>query len=77
MPTHLTATSRRGLPESGRKRARGRGAGGGGARGRLVVAAHHLAVDAVSWRILVADLMTAWSAVAGGYWPQLPPVGAG
>ncbi|WP_425301083.1 amino acid adenylation domain-containing protein, partial [Nocardia neocaledoniensis] len=43
--------------------------------GRLVLAVHHLAVDAVSWRILVADLMTAWSAVAVGNSPQLPPVG--
>uniref|UniRef100_UPI002453D5B9 non-ribosomal peptide synthetase n=1 Tax=Nocardia neocaledoniensis TaxID=236511 RepID=UPI002453D5B9 len=43
--------------------------------GRLVVAVHHLAVDAVSWRILIADLMTAWSAVAVGDSPQLPPVG--
>ncbi len=52
-----------------------RGADRGASRGRLVVAAHHLAVDAVSWRILVADLMTAWSAVAVGNSPQLPPVG--
>ncbi|MEV0332853.1 amino acid adenylation domain-containing protein [Nocardia sp. NPDC050717] len=46
-----------------------------GTGGRLVVAVHHLAVDAVSWRILIADLMTAWSAVAEGNSPQLPPVG--
>ncbi|MFD4355425.1 amino acid adenylation domain-containing protein [Nocardia sp. NPDC058518] len=47
----------------------------GGPGGRLVLAVHHLAVDAVSWRILVADLMTAWAAVTEGAAPQLPPVG--
>ncbi|MER6666691.1 amino acid adenylation domain-containing protein [Amycolatopsis japonica] len=30
-----------------------------GAKGRLVVAAHHLAVDVVSWRVLLADLQAA------------------
>ncbi|MER7980507.1 amino acid adenylation domain-containing protein [Streptomyces sp. NPDC095817] len=29
-------------------------------RGRLLLVVHHLAVDAVSWRILAADLATAW-----------------
>ncbi|MGW5438980.1 amino acid adenylation domain-containing protein [Nocardia asteroides] len=48
---------------------------GDGSGGRLVVAVHHLAVDAVSWRILVADLMAAWTAVEAGVAPQLPPVG--
>ncbi|MFE6925793.1 amino acid adenylation domain-containing protein [Nocardia sp. NPDC057663] len=47
----------------------------GGPGGRLVLAVHHLAVDAVSWRILIADLMAAWAAVAEGGAPQLPPVG--
>ncbi|MGW6425300.1 amino acid adenylation domain-containing protein [Nocardia sp. NPDC055053] len=47
----------------------------GGPGGRLVLAAHHLAVDAVSWRILIADLMTAWAEVTEGAAPQLPPVG--
>ncbi|MEV6061794.1 amino acid adenylation domain-containing protein [Nocardia asteroides] len=46
-----------------------------GSGGRLVVAVHHLAVDAVSWRILVADLVAAWTAVEAGVAPQLPPVG--
>ncbi|MFH9428131.1 amino acid adenylation domain-containing protein [Streptomyces sp. NPDC017615] len=33
--------------------------------GRLLVVVHHLAVDAVSWRVLAADLATAWQAVTG------------
>ncbi|WP_405461332.1 amino acid adenylation domain-containing protein [Streptomyces sp. NBC_00101] len=33
------------------------------ARGRLLLVVHHLAVDAVSWRILTDDLATAWRAV--------------
>ena len=32
-----------------------------GARGRLLVVAHHLVVDAVSWRILVPDLVATWA----------------
>ncbi|MEV5159357.1 amino acid adenylation domain-containing protein [Streptomyces sp. NPDC053728] len=32
-------------------------------RGRLLLVVHHLAVDAVSWRILAADLATAWQHV--------------
>ena len=34
--------------------------------GRLLVAIHHLAVDGVSWRVLVPDLASAWSAAAAG-----------
>ncbi|NYD51276.1 amino acid adenylation domain-containing protein/non-ribosomal peptide synthase protein (TIGR01720 family) [Actinomadura luteofluorescens] len=30
-------------------------------QGRLLVVLHHLAVDGVSWRILLPDLVTAWS----------------
>ncbi|WP_238009492.1 amino acid adenylation domain-containing protein [Dactylosporangium sp. AC04546] len=33
---------------------------------RLLIVAHHLVVDGVSWRILVEDLATAWRAVADG-----------
>ncbi|MFF5900157.1 amino acid adenylation domain-containing protein [Streptomyces argenteolus] len=32
-------------------------------RGRLLLVVHHLAVDAVSWRILAADLARAWQTV--------------
>ncbi len=36
---------------------------------------HHLAVDGVSWRILVADLASAWQAIASGQAVALPPRG--
>ena len=42
---------------------------------RLMVMIHHLAVDGVSWRILIPDLMTALSAAASGATPVLDPVG--
>ncbi|GAF42984.1 hypothetical protein RW1_005_00890 [Rhodococcus wratislaviensis NBRC 100605] len=44
-------------------------------RGRLLFVIHHLAVDGVSWRILVPDLAAAWAAVSTGTPPTLPPVG--
>ncbi|WP_063763078.1 non-ribosomal peptide synthetase [Streptomyces rimosus] len=43
--------------------------------GRLALAVHHLAVDGVSWRILVPDLRAACEAVADGREPDLDPVG--
>ena len=39
--------------------------------GRLLLTIHHLAVDGVSWRILVPDLAAAWTAIAGGGEPAL------
>ncbi|MFF0487027.1 amino acid adenylation domain-containing protein [Streptomyces sp. NPDC004435] len=42
--------------------------------GRLLVTIHHLAVDAVSWRILLTDLYLAWRSVASGAAPALEPV---
>ncbi|MFD7663920.1 amino acid adenylation domain-containing protein [Streptomyces sp. NPDC059788] len=42
--------------------------------GRLVLAVHHLAVDGVSWRILVPDLQAACEAVAAGREPEPDPV---
>nr|WP_237330481.1 non-ribosomal peptide synthetase [Streptomyces sp. BA2] len=48
---------------------------GPGRVGRLAFVVHHLAVDGVSWRILVPDLKTACEAVAAGREPQLDPVG--
>ncbi|WKX71641.1 non-ribosomal peptide synthetase [Streptomyces sp. XD-27] len=39
--------------------------------GRLLLTIHHLAVDGVSWRILIPDLATAWSAAADGGAPRL------
>nr|UNQ78296.1 non-ribosomal peptide synthetase [Microbispora sp.] len=49
--------------------------GGVGCQGRLLVVVHHLAVDGVSWRVLVPDLVAAWGAVAEGGVPVLAPVG--
>ncbi|WP_243407604.1 non-ribosomal peptide synthetase, partial [Frankia canadensis] len=43
--------------------------------GRLVLVAHHLVVDGVSWRILLADLQAAHAAVRAGERPALDPVG--
>jgi len=48
---------------------------GPGRLGRLVVAVHHLAVDGVSWRILVPDLQMACEAAVAGRDPVLEPVG--
>ncbi|WP_182880432.1 non-ribosomal peptide synthase/polyketide synthase [Microbispora sp. H10949] len=42
---------------------------------RLFVTAHHLAVDGVSWRILLADLETAYRQAAEGRPVTLEPVG--
>src|SRR5437763_12614675 len=47
---------------------------GSNAPGRLLLSIHHLAVDGVSWRILVPDLAAAWQAVAGGGQAELAPV---
>ena len=48
---------------------------GADAAGRLLLSIHHLAVDGVSWRILVPDLAAAWAAIAQGETPALPPRG--
>ncbi|ALC19242.1 peptide synthetase [Streptomyces pristinaespiralis] len=42
--------------------------------GRLLLVVHHLAVDGVSWRVLLDDLAAAWEAVSKGERPVLPPV---
>ncbi|MGW4875636.1 non-ribosomal peptide synthase/polyketide synthase [Streptomyces sp. NPDC004262] len=44
---------------------------GDGGRPVLVLTAHHLVVDAVSWRILLEDLDTAYRALAAGERPSL------
>ncbi|WP_344335233.1 condensation domain-containing protein, partial [Kitasatospora putterlickiae] len=44
-------------------------------RGRLFLAVHHLAVDGVSWRVLVPDLADAYAALAEGGRPAPAPVG--
>ena len=43
--------------------------------GLMLVVAHHLVVDAVSWRILVQDLIMAAGQLAGGTRIALPQVG--
>ncbi|MGH9901316.1 MAG: condensation domain-containing protein, partial [Pyrinomonadaceae bacterium] len=40
--------------------------------GRLLVVVHHLAVDGVSWRILLEDLQTAYARLERGERPELP-----
>ncbi|WP_159393263.1 non-ribosomal peptide synthetase, partial [Streptomyces rimosus] len=45
------------------------------ATGRLLLALHHLVVDAVSWRILLPDLESAWEQAGTGRPVVLDPVG--
>ncbi|MFT2018501.1 amino acid adenylation domain-containing protein, partial [Streptomyces sp. 796.1] len=49
---------------------------GPAAPGRLLLLAHHLVVDAVSWRVLLPDLVQAWQGSADdpGRAVELPPV---
>jgi amino acid adenylation domain-containing protein/non-ribosomal peptide synthase protein (TIGR01720 family) len=46
------------------------------ATNRLLLAAHHLVVDGVSWRILIADLQTVYDQLAAGQPVALPPATA-
>ncbi|MFF6783531.1 amino acid adenylation domain-containing protein [Streptomyces sp. NPDC012510] len=48
----------------------------GDAPGRLLLMAHHLVVDGVSWRVLLPDLAAAWQDVSAGRPVRLDPVGA-
>ncbi|WP_245886697.1 condensation domain-containing protein [Umezawaea tangerina] len=43
-------------------------------QGLLALVVHHLAVDSISWRVLAADLSTAWQAVERGAAITLDPV---
>ena len=45
---------------------------GPGRSGRLLIASHHLAIDGVSWRILLEDLATACGDLRSGRPPVLP-----
>ncbi|MFJ8192048.1 amino acid adenylation domain-containing protein [Streptomyces sp. NPDC096094] len=42
---------------------------------QLVLVAHHVVIDGVSWRILMDDLATAWRQLAAGDPVELPPAG--
>ncbi|MDT0398254.1 MULTISPECIES: non-ribosomal peptide synthetase [Streptomyces] len=42
---------------------------------QLVLVAHHVVIDGVSWRVLMDDLATAWRQSASGAPIELPPVG--
>jgi amino acid adenylation domain-containing protein/non-ribosomal peptide synthase protein (TIGR01720 family) len=42
---------------------------------QLVLVAHHVVIDGVSWRVLMEDLATAWRQLASGAPIELPPVG--
>ncbi|MGH3870236.1 MAG: amino acid adenylation domain-containing protein [Pseudonocardiaceae bacterium] len=44
-------------------------------QGRLLVLAHHLVIDGVSWRILLEDFVAGWAAVRAGKPPE--PAGVG
>jgi non-ribosomal peptide synthase protein (TIGR01720 family) len=46
---------------------------GPGRRRRLLIVIHHLAVDGVSWRILIEDLWNAYERLASGLPASLPP----
>ncbi|MGV4988890.1 condensation domain-containing protein, partial [Streptomyces sp. NRAIS4] len=48
---------------------------GAGRAGRLLLVAHHLVVDNVSWQILVPDLAAACDALGKGEEPALQPTG--
>jgi non-ribosomal peptide synthase protein (TIGR01720 family) len=48
---------------------------GPGVPGRLLLMAHHLVVDGVSWRILLPDLAAAWAETASGRPVTLPRTG--
>ncbi|MCI3928122.1 non-ribosomal peptide synthetase [Streptomyces sp. AN091965] len=49
--------------------------GGPDRLGRVVLVVHHLAVDGVSWRVLLPDLQAACEAVAAGRDPVVEPAG--
>ncbi|MFJ4282499.1 amino acid adenylation domain-containing protein [Streptomyces massasporeus] len=42
---------------------------------QLVLVAHHVVVDGISWRVLMEDLATAWRQFSAGRPVELPPVG--
>jgi len=47
--------------------------GGDGPGDRLFVTVHHLAIDGISWRVLLEDFFGVYEQLARGLTPQLPP----
>ena len=45
---------------------------GTGERGRLLLVVHHLAIDGVSWRILIEDIEAVYTSLIAGQTPTLP-----
>ena len=45
----------------------------GDGHARLLLCVHHLAIDAVSWRFVLEDLITLWQQLQAGAVPSLPP----
>ncbi|MFD4441977.1 amino acid adenylation domain-containing protein [Nocardia sp. NPDC058519] len=43
--------------------------------GRVLLVAHHIVIDGVSWRILIPSLAAAWSRITAGAEPELGAVG--
>ncbi|MEV6684098.1 amino acid adenylation domain-containing protein [Streptomyces sp. NPDC051130] len=74
LPLQLAAARARLRPEEGRMLQAVLLDEGGDRPGRLLIVVHHLAVDGVSWRILLPDLEAAWSAVVAGREVRLDPV---
>jgi len=46
---------------------------GGTLPGRLLIAIHHLAIDGVSWRVLLEELASGYQRIAAGKAPDWPP----
>ena len=72
---HCKAAARELTPESGAMLRAVWFDAGPGKPGLLFLAVHHLAVDGVSWRILLPDLASAATQVAQARQPELEPVG--
>ncbi|MFE7558217.1 amino acid adenylation domain-containing protein [Kitasatospora sp. NPDC057500] len=74
LPAQLAAARRRLRPEDGLMMQAVLLDAGPDRPGRLLIVIHHLAVDGVSWRILLPDLEAAWNQVAQGRPVRLDPV---
>ncbi|MGG2464472.1 amino acid adenylation domain-containing protein [Streptomyces sp. RGM 3693] len=75
LDTHVQAAASRLDPAQGRMVQAVFFDAGPGDSGRLLITVHHLAVDGVSWRILLPDLATAYHAHHHGHTPHLDAAG--